>query len=41
VDVYPSLTYRDVEAALGYLEAALGFEPVIPGGIVLNETHCP
>jgi uncharacterized glyoxalase superfamily protein PhnB len=27
VDVYPSLTYRDLEAALGFLERAFGLEP--------------
>jgi uncharacterized glyoxalase superfamily protein PhnB len=27
MDVYPSLTYRDVEAALGFLETAFGLEP--------------
>jgi len=27
--VYPSLTYRDVDAALGFLELAFGFEPVV------------
>ena len=29
MDVYPSLTYRDVEAALAFLEAAFGLEPVV------------
>jgi uncharacterized glyoxalase superfamily protein PhnB/mannose-6-phosphate isomerase-like protein (cupin superfamily) len=28
MDVYPSLTYRDVRAALAWLEAAFGLEPV-------------
>lgn len=28
MDVYPSLTYRDVEAALEFLETAFGLEPV-------------
>jgi uncharacterized glyoxalase superfamily protein PhnB len=27
MDVYPSLTYRDVEAALEFLERAFGFDP--------------
>jgi uncharacterized glyoxalase superfamily protein PhnB len=27
MDVYPSLTYRDVEAAAEFLETAFGFEP--------------
>jgi uncharacterized glyoxalase superfamily protein PhnB len=27
MDVYPSLTYRDVETALAFLEQAFGFEP--------------
>jgi uncharacterized glyoxalase superfamily protein PhnB len=27
MDVYSSLTYRDVEAALEFLEQAFGFEP--------------
>jgi uncharacterized glyoxalase superfamily protein PhnB len=27
VDVYPSLTYRDVEAAIAFLERALGLAP--------------
>ena len=29
MDIYPSLTYRDVEAALDQLEAAFGFERVV------------
>ena len=29
MDVYPSLTYRDVEAALAWLEAVFGLEPLI------------
>jgi uncharacterized glyoxalase superfamily protein PhnB len=29
VDVHPSLTYRDVEAALEWLETAFGLEPLI------------
>lgn len=29
MDVYPSLTYRDVEASLAFLEAAFGLEPVV------------
>jgi uncharacterized glyoxalase superfamily protein PhnB len=29
VDIYPILTYRDVEAALDQLEAAFGFERVV------------
>jgi uncharacterized glyoxalase superfamily protein PhnB len=29
VDVYPSLTYRDVETALEWLETAFGLEPLI------------
>src|SRR3954452_20053882 len=34
VDVYPSLTYRDVPAALAWLERSFGLEPMImgPGG---------
>jgi hypothetical protein len=27
VDVYPSLTYRDLEAALDFLQGAFGLEP--------------
>jgi uncharacterized glyoxalase superfamily protein PhnB len=29
MDVYPSLTYRDVKAGLEYLQAAFGFEALI------------
>jgi uncharacterized glyoxalase superfamily protein PhnB len=32
MDVYPSLTYRDVEAALAFLETAFGLEPVVFDG---------
>jgi uncharacterized glyoxalase superfamily protein PhnB len=31
VDVYPSLTYRDVPAALAWLERSFGLEPVVMG----------
>jgi uncharacterized glyoxalase superfamily protein PhnB len=31
MSVYPSLTYRDVDAALRFLESAFGLEPVIFG----------
>ncbi len=31
VDIYPSLTYRDLEAALEFLEKAFGLEPEEPG----------
>jgi uncharacterized glyoxalase superfamily protein PhnB len=31
MDVYPSLTYRDLEAALEFLEKAFGFEPEVLG----------
>jgi uncharacterized glyoxalase superfamily protein PhnB len=29
MDVYPSLTYRDLDAALAFLESAFGLEPVV------------
>ena len=29
MDVYPSLTYRDVQAGLDYLQGAFGFEALI------------
>jgi uncharacterized glyoxalase superfamily protein PhnB len=31
MDVYPSLTYRDLEAALEFLEKAFGLEPEVLG----------
>src|SRR6266705_3180987 len=31
MDVYPSLTYRDLEAALEFLEQAFGLEPEVLG----------
>jgi len=31
MDVYPSLTYRDLEAALEFLEQAFGLEPQVLG----------
>lgn len=31
MDVYPSLTYRDVPAALAWLERSFGLEPVVMG----------
>jgi len=31
MDVYPSLTYRDLEAALEFLEEAFGLEPEVLG----------
>ncbi len=31
MDVYPSLTYRDLEAALEFLERAFGLEPEVLG----------
>jgi len=31
MDVYPSLTYRDLEAALEFLENAFGLEPEVLG----------
>ena len=31
MDIYPSLTYRDLEAALEFLEEAFGLEPEVLG----------
>ena len=39
VDVYPALTYRDVRAALEWLETAFGLEPTLPGDDGAEEIH--